>query len=185
MKTAAFIDGSNFYASAKNLGFTINYKLLLEWLKRERGLFRAYYYTAIRPNQDDNPIIRLCDWLEYNGFTMNVKDTKEFLNQDTGRMKVKGNMDVEMVVDAMLMAKHVDHIMLFTGDGDFTYLVDNLQKLGVYVTVCSTIKTKPSMLADELRRQADEFFDISELVAPKILYPFRESLREEPIQFGT
>lgn len=187
MKTAAFIDGPNFFASARNLGYTINYKLLLEWLKKDHGLLRAYYYTAIRPNQENNAIIKLCDWLEFNGYTMNLKDTKEFHDESTGRMKIKGNMDVEVTVDAMLMTKHVDHIMLFTGDGDFTYLVDNLQKLGVYVTVCSTIQTRPSMIADELRRQADTFFDISELVSPGILYPFRESvnIREEHVRFGT
>ena len=110
-------------------------------------------YSSIRP---------LIDWLDYNGYTVVTKATKEFVDQ-TGRRKVKGNMDIELAVDAMELAPHIDHMVLFSGDGDFRSLVESVQRRGVRVTVVSTISTQPPMVADELRRQADIFLDIAEL----------------------
>ena len=114
-------------------------------------------YSSIRP---------LIDWLDYNGYSVVTKATKEFVDQ-TGRRKVKGNMDIELAVDAMEIAEHIDQMVLFSGDGDFRSLVEAMQRRGVRVTVVSTISTQPPMVADELRRQADVFLDIVEL-QPKI-----------------
>jgi uncharacterized LabA/DUF88 family protein len=104
----------------------------------------------------------LIDWLDYNGYTVVTKATKEFVDQ-TGRRKVKGNMDIELAVNAMEIAGHIDHMVLFSGDGDFRSLVEAVQRRGVRVTVASTVTTQPPMVADELRRQADVFLDIAEL----------------------
>ena len=97
-------------------------------------------YSSIRP---------LIDWLDYNGYTVVTKATKEFVDQ-TGRRKVKGNMDIELAVDAMEIAGTIDHMVLFSGDGDFRSLVEAVQRRGVRVTVVSTISTQPPMVADEL-----------------------------------
>ena len=123
---------------------------------------RAYYYTALLDEQEYSPIRPLVDWLDYNGYTMVTKPLKEF-TQSTGRRKFKGNMDVEITVDVMEMSAHVDHVVLISGDGDFRRLVEAVQRRGVRVTVISTIRTQPPMVADELRRQADFFLDLSEL----------------------
>jgi NYN domain len=72
-------------------------------------------------------------------------------------------MDIELAVDAMELAKHVDQIVLFSGDGDFRSLVEAVQRRGVLVTVVSTISSHPPMIADELRRQADVFIDLAAL----------------------
>ena len=165
-KIALFIDGANLYATAKSLGFDIDYKRLLREFQSRGYLLRAFYYTAVIEDQEYSSIRPLIDWLDYNGYTVVTKATKEFVDQ-TGRRKVKGNMDIELAVDAMELAAHIDHMVLFSGDGDFRSLVEAVQRRGVRVTVVSTISTQPPMVADELRRQADVFIDIVEL-QPKI-----------------
>lgn len=163
-KIALFIDGANLYATAKTLGFDIDYKRLLKEFQSRGTLLRAFYYTAVIEDQEYSSIRPLIDWLDYNGYTVVTKATKEFVDS-TGRRKVKGNMDIELAVDAMELAEHVDQIVLFSGDGDFRSLVEAVQRRGVRVTVISTISTQPPMVADELRRQADVFTDLVELQA--------------------
>src|SRR5690625_7342673 len=72
-------------------------------------------------------------------------------------------MDIELAVDAMEMADHVEHIVLFSGDGDFRSMVAAIQRKGVRVSVVSTIRSQPPMIADDLRRQADNFIELEEL----------------------
>jgi uncharacterized LabA/DUF88 family protein len=165
-RIALFIDGANLYATAKSLGFDIDYKRLLKEFQSRGKLIRAFYYTALIEDQEYSSIRPLIDWLDYNGFAVVTKPTKEFVDA-LGRRKVKGNMDIELAVDAMEMADHLDHIVLFSGDGDFRSLVEAVQRKGVRVSVVSTNTTQPAMIADELRRQADEFIDLVTLV-PKI-----------------
>jgi len=158
-RIALFIDGANLYATAKALGFDIDYKRLLQEFRSRGTLIRAFYYTAIIEDQEYSSIRPLVDWLDYNGFTVVTKATKEFIDAG-GRRKIKGNMDVELAVDMMELAPHLDEIVLFSGDGDFRSLVESVQRQGVRVTVVSTIASQPPMIADELRRQADVFSDL-------------------------
>jgi uncharacterized LabA/DUF88 family protein len=161
-KLAVFIDGANLYAATKNLEFDIDYKRLLGWISSQSRLVRAFYYTALVEDQEFSPIRPLIDWLDYNGYTMVTKPAKEFTDS-TGRRKVKGNMDIELAIDMMDIAEHVDHIVLFSGDGDFRRLVESVQRKGVRVSVISTVRSHPPMVADELRRQADHFVDLLDL----------------------
>ncbi|MBI5322993.1 NYN domain-containing protein [Bradyrhizobium sp.] len=163
-KIAVFIDGANLYATAKALGFDIDYKKLLKELQSRGNMLRAFYYTAIFEDQEYSSIRPLVDWLDYNGYTAVTKASKEYTDA-SGRRKVKSDMDIELAVDAMEIAPFVDEIFLFSGDGDFRSLVEALQRRGVRVTVVSTIACQPPMIADELRRQADSFIDLQELRA--------------------
>src|SRR5262252_644119 len=165
-KIALFIDGANLYATAKTLGFDIDYKRLLREFQSRGTLLRAFYYTAIVEDQEYSSLRPLIDWLDYNGFTVVTKATKEYVDA-AGRRKVKGNMDIELAVDAMELAERIDQMVLFSGDGDFRSLVEAMQRHGVRVTVISTVATQPPMIADDLRRQADVFIDLREL-QPKI-----------------
>jgi uncharacterized LabA/DUF88 family protein len=165
-RIALFIDGANLYATTKTLGFDIDYKRLLKEFQNHGILVRAFYYTALIEDQEYSSIRPLIDWLDYNGYRVVTKPTKEFIDS-TGRRKVKGNMDIELAIDALELAPYIDHMILFSGDGDFRSLVEAMQRRGVRVTVISTISTQPPMVADELRRQADEFTDIVQLM-PKI-----------------
>jgi uncharacterized LabA/DUF88 family protein len=158
-KIALFIDGANLYATSKSLGFDIDYKKLLVEFQSKGYLLRAYYYTALAEDQEYSSIRPLIDWLDYNGYTVVTKPTKEFVDA-TGRRKIKGNMDIELAVDVMEMAATVDHFVLFSGDGDFRSLVEAVQRKGRKVSVISTLATQPPMIADELRRQADHFVDL-------------------------
>jgi len=161
-RMALFIDGANLYATAKSLGFDIDYKRLLALFQSEGRLLRALYYTALAEDQEYSSIRPLIDWLDYNGYSMVTKPTKEFTDA-SGRKKIKGNMDIELTVDAMELSEHLDHIVLFSGDGDFRSLVQALQQRGKRVSVVSTMNTQPPMVSDELRRQADQFVDLADL----------------------
>jgi uncharacterized LabA/DUF88 family protein len=165
-KIAIFIDGRNLYATAKALGFDIDYKRLLKEFQSRGTVLRAFYYTAIIEDQEYSSIRPLIDWLDYNGYTVVTKATREFVDA-SGRRKMKGNMDIELAVDVMELAAHVGQIVLFSGDGDFRSLVEAVQRRGVRVTVVSSIASQPPMIADELRRQADVFTDLMEL-KPKL-----------------
>ena len=161
-KIALFIDGANLYATSRALGFDIDYRKLLSSFQKRGYLLRAYYYTALVEDQEYSSIRPLIDWLDYNGFTVVTKPAKEFTDA-TGRRKVKGNMDIELTVDALELAPYYDHMVLFSGDGDFTALVAALQRKGKRVTVVSTLTTSTPMISDDLRRQADFFMDVADL----------------------
>ena len=142
-KIALFIDGANLYAAARSLNFDIDYKRLLDLFAGKAHLVRAFYYTALLEDQDYSPLRPLVDWLDYNGYTMVTKPTKEYTDSQ-GRRKIKGNMDIELAIDMLEMGKHLDHVVLFSGDGDFRRLVE--------------------AVADELRRQADVFVELQDLI---------------------
>ena len=177
-RIALFIDGSNLYAAARALGFDVDYKNVLEVFGERGRIIRAFYYTALIDDQEYSPIRPLVDWLDYNGYTLVTKPTKEFVDA-AGRRKIKCNMDVEITVDLIEMAPYVDHVYLFSGDGDFRRLVEAVQRKGVRCTVVGSIVTSPPMIADELRRQADAFIELADL-APRISRGQREPAANEP-----
>ena len=157
-----FIDGTNLYSAARSLGFDIDYRKLRDLFGGDGRLVRAFYYTALMEDQEYSPIRPLVDWLDYNGYTVVTKPIKEYTDA-LGRRRMKGNMDIELAIDMLEMAQHLDHIFLFSGDGDFRRLVEAVQRRGKRVSVVSTIRTSPPMVADELRRQADNFIELDDL----------------------
>lgn len=163
-RTAFFIDGANLYKAARNLGFDIDYKSLLAQAQEQCALVRASYYTAMQEDrdQDYSPLRPLVDWLDYNGYAMVTKQTREFTDAQ-GRKRYKGSTDIELVTDLLLLAPRLDHIVLFSGNGDFRRAVEAAQAMGVRVTVVSTVKSSPPMASDELRRQSDVFVELSDL----------------------
>ncbi|MEM7444671.1 MAG: NYN domain-containing protein [Pseudomonadota bacterium] len=165
-RLAIFIDGANLYATARALNFDIDYRRLLSMFAKKGRLIRAFYYTTMFEDQEYSPLRPLVDWLDYNGFTMVTKPIREYTDSQ-GRRKVKGSIDIDLAIDALEIADKVDHILLFTGDGDFKRLVEALQRKGVRVTVVSTIKAQPPMVSDDLRRLADNFIELHDL-APHI-----------------
>ena len=158
-KIALFIDGPNLHATAKTLGFDIDYKRLLTEFQNYGTLLRASYYTTTIEDQEFSSVRPVLDWLDYNGYTVVTKATRELIDA-SGRRKPKGNMNIELAVDAMQLAERVDRIVLFSGDGNFRSLVEAVQRKGRKVTVVSTLVSQPPMIADELRRQADHFVDL-------------------------
>jgi len=181
-KIALFIDGANLHATAKTLGFDIDYKRLLEEFQSRGTLLRAFYYTTIIEDQEFPSIRPLIDWLDYNGYKVVTKPAKEFTDS-TGRRKIKGNMDIELTVDALELADIVDHYVIFSGDGDFRTLVEALQRRGRKVSVVSTMSSQPPMISDDLRRQADHFIDLMSLKAEVGRDPSeRPARRPEPAE---
>lgn len=162
-KIALFIDGANLYSATKALGCEIDYRKLLEEFRSRGKLIRAYYYTALVEDQEYSPLRPLVDWLDYNGYYVVTKTAREFTDS-LGRRRVKGDMDVEIAVDMLDLAPFVDHMILFSGDGDFRRLVEGVQRRGPRVSVVSTTKSNPPMVSDDLRRQADSFIELADLV---------------------
>ncbi len=163
-RTALFIDGANLYSAARALNIELDFRKTLEWFRDRTRLTRAYYYTAVTEGEEFSPIKPLVDWLGYNGFSVVTKPVKRFTDAD-GHRRIKGNMDIEIAVDMLELAPHLDHAVLFSGDGDFRRLVQAVQGKGVRVSVVSTLKSQPPMASDDLRRQADEFIDLADVAA--------------------
>jgi uncharacterized LabA/DUF88 family protein len=162
-KTALFIDGPNLHVTAKALGFDVDFKRLLTEFGTRGPLLRAYYYATIPEDAMEYTTIRpLTDWLSYNGFTVVVKSAKQYDDGD-GRRRFKRNVGVELTVDALEIARHVDEVVLFSGDGDFCPLADAIQRRGCRFTVVSSLRTQRSVITDELRRKADEFLELDVL----------------------
>jgi uncharacterized LabA/DUF88 family protein len=179
-KIALFIDGANLYATSRSLGFDIDYRKLLEAFGKKGYLLRAYYYTALVEDQEYSSIRPLIDWLDYNGYRVVTKPAKEFTDS-SGRRKIKGNMDIELAIDALELADVVDHYVIFSGDGDFRTLVEALQRKGRRVSIVSTMASQPPMISDDLRRQADQFIDLMSLKADIGRDPSeRPARRQEP-----
>ncbi|MCG8623252.1 MAG: NYN domain-containing protein [Proteobacteria bacterium] len=160
---AVFIDGANFHANTKALNFDVDFEKLLSSLKSTGKMVRTYYYTALPDGTEYSTIKRIADWLDYNGYTVVSKPWRDFTNIETGQRRIKGNMDIELALDMMKLSRHVDHAVLFSGDGDFCRLVTEIQDIGVKVTVVSSVKTRPPFLNDGLRRQADHFIELADV----------------------
>ncbi|NHK27555.1 NYN domain-containing protein [Parvularcula flava] len=163
-RTAIFIDGANLYKTARNLGFDIDYKSLLKKTREESRLIRAYYYTSMQEDrdQDYSPLRPLVDWLDYNGYTMVTKIAREYTDAQ-GKKRYKGSVDIELAVDMVMLADKLDAVVLFTGNGDFRRAIEAVQGKGVKVTLVSTVKTTPPMASDDIRRMADHFIDLADL----------------------
>ncbi len=166
-RIALFIDGVSLYSASRNLGFDVDYRNLLAFFRKKGRLIRAYYYSAILETEEYSPLKPLTDWLSYNGYTLVTKPAKEFTDS-SGRRRVKGNMDIEVAADMMELAfnNSIDHAILFSGDADYRRLVEAVQRRGVRVSVVSSIRTSPPIIADELRRQADVFIELAD-IAPE------------------
>ncbi len=163
-RTALFIDGANLFSASRNLGFDVDYRNLLEFFRSKTNVLRAYYYSAVLDTEEYSPVKPLTDWLAYNGYTLVTKPAREFTDA-TGRRRVKGNMDVELAIDMLELAPRLDHAVLFSGDSDFRRLVEAVQRQGVRVSVVSTVRSNPPMIADELRRQADQFLELADIAS--------------------
>ena len=190
-RVALFIDGANLYSTSRSLGFDVDYRNLLDFFRRKANVVRAYYYSAVLDTEEYSPLKPLTDWLAYNGYALITKPAKEFTDA-SGRRRVKGNMDVEIAVDMLELAPRIDHAVLFSGDSDFRRLVEAVQRCGVRVSVVSSIRTSPPMVADELRRQADQFLDLADIAPdftrrqmenrPRPSPPLRGTAAGEPFQ---
>ncbi|MEL6956336.1 MAG: NYN domain-containing protein [Pseudomonadota bacterium] len=176
-RLALFIDGANLYSAARALGLEIDFRKVLDEFRKKGRLLRANYYTTLLENDDYSPIRPLVDWLAYNGFNVIKKPAKEYTDRE-GRRRVRGNMNMEIAVDMLAVADRIDHAVLFSGEGDFRRLVEALKAQGVRVTVISTVKSQPPMVADELRREADAFVDLQDM-AELIARPRRDSDRDD------
>lgn len=172
-RVGVLIDGVNLHGATRSLGFDVDYKRLLKVFRQNCRLVRAIYFAAVQDEADHQRARPLVDWLSYNGFSIVTKRLKVYTD-DAGWRRVRGDVSIEVAVVAMQLADHLDHIILFCSDGDLRCLVAALQQMGKRVSVVSTVKTHPAMIADDLRRQADHFIDLD------VLKPLIERKSLEP-----
>jgi uncharacterized LabA/DUF88 family protein len=148
-KVGVFFDMSNLYFAARDLGIRVDYTKLLDFLTAGRRLHRAYAYVAVA--SEDSTAIPFLTWLRRNGFRVVTKSIKRFSDGT-----IKGDLDMELAVDLLTQAPYIDVAVIVSGDGDFTYLVDRAQRLGIRVEIAST----PRNTAIELLEIADRFIDL-------------------------
>ena len=160
-RTSVFIDGPNLFATTRYLEMDIDYGKLLDYFRERCRLVRAHYYTTLYPDQEDSPLRNLTNWLDYNGYRVVAKRSREYFNE--GKRKLKNDMEIELVVDALETSSHLDHVVLFSGNGDYLRLVTALQRRCKRVSVVSTLQSDPPMVSDELRRYADNFAELDDL----------------------
>lgn len=162
-RLALFIDGANLHGAARAHGFDIDFRRFFYLFARKGRLVRAFYYTTVIENQELSSLRPLIDWLDYNSYTVLTKPVRDYTDSHD-RLRVKSTIHVDLAIDALGMADHVDHIILVSGDGEYQRLVATIQRKGVRVTIVSTLQSNPPMVSDELRRQADGFLEVVDLV---------------------
>ncbi len=153
-KTAVFIDASNIYFSQRTLKWQVDFVRLLGYLKEETDLWRAFFYTAYDPSHKKQR--QFLDFLEIIGYSVRTKKVK-FIKDRKGSYH-KGNLDVELTIDAVHNQKAYYSFLLFSGDSDFEALIKYLKRRSKRCLVFS-IKDHVSI---ELLRQA-KFIDIKKL----------------------
>lgn len=163
-RVAIFIDGVEFDETLRCIDGAVDYRKLLGAFQEHGRLLRAYYYAPT----DEQALISmrpLLDWLTYNGYQVRVKGDGEH-SERRSRQRSR-SMSIELAVDVLELAPHLDTIVLITGDDAFKPLVAAVQARGITVSVVSTLKSKPAMVGNALRRQADEFIEIVSML-PRI-----------------
>lgn len=160
---ALFIDGSNLNATIQRLELKVDYVRLLEFFQGRGRLLRAYYYTALPKRSVESDLVPFIDFLDFNGYTIVSKPTREYYDAATNERRTKGNMDMELALDMLKLAPYIDHAYLFSGDGDFCRLLGEVQDKGVRVTVVSSTHT--DTLSKALQRKADEFLELQDIAS--------------------
>ena len=149
---AVFVDVANIFYAAKAAGVDIDYVTLLKSASAGRDLVRAYAYTGLDPDNENQRNFH--SFLARNGYRVVSKDIRKY-----GDGKVKANLDIELVVDMMKTARNLDIAIVVSGDGDFAPAIRAVQEMGVRVEVISFRGNTSSDLMDV----ADQFTDITAL----------------------
>lgn len=154
-RLALFFDGANHSKALSKSGVDMNFGPLLQNLRKTYDVESARYYSGISDEDEHRNIREFLKGLSSKGYDVITKPVKKFPDGT-----IKGNVDVEIAVDMVSMAPRLDRVILFSGDGDFAYLVRTVQGMGVYVTVCS----HSTFTAMDLKTQANEFLELRDLV---------------------
>lgn len=162
-RSMAFFDGPNFTSTCKMLGFSADFRELRDYMEHTGDIRRFHYFTPVDYEKQEAPEHALFDWLDYNGFQVHKKALRRVQDPTTGAQRVKGSVAVEIASEMFEAVGHVDHIVLFSGDGDLQRAVRVVQNKGVRVTIASTIALNPPVISDSLRRAADRFIEVDHL----------------------
>src|SRR6188508_1330866 len=149
-----FVDVANMYYAARGQDVDVDYVALLKHATKGRDLIRAYAYTGLDPENENQR--KFIDFLAKNGYKPVVKDIRKF-----GDGRMKANLDIELVVDLFRLSDRMDIAVIVSGDGDFAPAIRALQDTGVR---CEVVSFKPNTFSD-LIAVADEFTDIMKIAS--------------------
>jgi uncharacterized LabA/DUF88 family protein len=161
-RVALFIDGESLNEATKALGSNVDFRKLRDVFGSQNRLLRAHYYALVPPREFVT-IKPLLDWLSFNGYSVTEKPLKERVSSN-GHARMSGSIAIELTIDALQTAPHVDTIVLVTGDCRYRPLVSEIQMRGVRVIAVSTRAVRPAVISDELVRQVDEFVELADLL---------------------
>lgn len=157
-RLSIFVDGNNmFYAQQKN-GWFFDPKRVLNYFNNDPNivLVNAFWYTGLKDSQDQRGFR---DALISLGYTVRTKILKEYYDDNSGRYSQKANLDIEIVVDMFNTVDQYNHVILFSGDGDFERAIELLRSKNTHITVVST----EGMIARELRNATDRYIDLNDI----------------------
>lgn len=160
-RIAIFVDGSNFGTAIKNAGYKVDYTKLREFFHQppKTTLVGSFYFTALPPKDVQSPIRQLTDGLQYKGWNIVSKEYKVLSGG-----KIKGNMDIDIVIKAMRLLDNeaITDLILLSGDDDFSPMLEYLHENGIRVSVMShQSPDHKNVLGDQLRRHCHEYLDLS------------------------
>lgn len=118
----AFIDGQNLYQGVSASGWQLDYFKFREYLKEKYNVSKAYFFMGFIEGNSS-----LYNYLQEAGFIMVFKQVVE-INNKNGETDYKGNVDTELVLQAMIQYENFDKAVIVTGDGDFHSLLDYFEK---------------------------------------------------------
>lgn len=151
-RVAIFIDGSNLFYAALQLGIEIDYTKLLHRLTASSRLFRAFFYTGVDPTNEKQQGFLL--WMRRNGYRVITKDLVQFPDGSK-----KANLDVEIAVDLIALVGAYDTAVVVSGDGDLAYAADAASYRGARIEVVSL----RSMTSDSLINVSDRYIDLDHI----------------------
>ena len=149
---AVFVDVANVFYAAKAAGVDIDYVTLLKTITANRDLIRAYAYTGLDPENENQKAFH--NFLDRNNYKVVSKDVRKY-----GDGRFKANLDIELVVDLVRLAPKLDIAVVISGDGDFAPAIRAVQDMGVRVEVVSFRANTSSDLIDV----ADQFIEITSI----------------------
>jgi uncharacterized LabA/DUF88 family protein len=160
-RTLVIIDGNNLHWSCKKAGFIPEFKKLRLALLEQFDVKRISYFSTIEDSDDENSLVKLYDWLAYNGYDVNLRFVKGKTDNE-GRIRIPNNVDVEICISVMraISLGNIDNLIMFSGSQQLTMLVEEAKRMNVRTFIISGLDNSVS---DELRRSADVYVDIRDI----------------------
>jgi len=179
-RVGVYVDGANVYFAQKEaLGWWIDWPSFLDTMREGRELVSARWYQAYRA-QPEPEQERFLHHLTLVGFAVRKKILKSIYDRSTGATTLKGNLDIDLTIDALTESDQYDTCILVTGDSDFVPLVEALQSRGKRVLVVATQANVAVELRQSVGVNYQDLRDLRDRVESDKPHPASREEPEEP-----